>query len=241
VVVAGVTVTEVTPDARGVPPHVPEYHSHVAPVPREPPTSVRSTEVPLQIVVCVAVIEVGATEPVFTVIVTCAHAVVLHVPSALTKYVVVAAGVTFNVVVPLPIRVPPQLSEYQYQLAPDPSDPPDIVSVTFVPLHILLTLGVIDVGAVDSVLTKTDCWAETGLAQPPVIVYMILQLPPEMPVTTPVEGSTVAMPVLLLLHAPVPPPRTTVLAVYVVVVFIQIGLVPETEAILALGVIVIFC
>ena len=44
--------------------------------------------------------------------------------------------------------------------------------------------------------------------QPPVIVYTMLQLPAPTPVTTPPEV-TVAIPVLLLLHTPVPPLVTT--------------------------------
>ena len=62
----------------------------------------------------------------------------------------------------------------------------------------------------------------------------MLQLPPATAVTTPVVEFTVAIEVLLLLHAPVPPLKNTVLAVYVVVPPTQIGLVPDTEAILAL-------
>ena len=58
----------------------------------------------------------------------------------------------------------------------------------------------------------TGCWAETGPPQPPVMVYIMLHVPIETPVTNPDE-LTVAIPVLLLLHAPVPPLRTTALAV----------------------------
>ena len=42
---------------------------------------------------------------------------------------------------------------------------------------------------------------------------MILQVPGATPVTKPVAESTVAIAVLLLLQAPVPPPKTTELAV----------------------------
>jgi hypothetical protein len=45
---------------------------------------------------------------------------------------------------------------------------------------------------------------------------------------------------LLLLHAPVPPPRTTPVVVYVAVPVIHSGVVPLTDAIAAVGVIVIF-
>jgi hypothetical protein len=54
--------------------------------------------------------------------------------------------------------------------------------------------------------------AETVPPQPPVIVYIILHVPPFMPVTNPDE-LTVATEGLLLLQEPVPPPRTTRFAV----------------------------
>jgi hypothetical protein len=59
-----------------------------------------------------------------------------------------------------------------------------------------------------------------------------------MPVTTPDE-LTVATEILLLLHAPVPPLRTTELALYEAVAPSHIGVSPVTEAILALGITVI--
>ena len=57
-------------------------------------------------------------------------------------------------------------------------------------------------------LIVIDWNAEAVPPQPPVTVYTILQLPAATPVTTPPEV-TVAIPVLLLLHAPVPPLVTT--------------------------------
>jgi hypothetical protein len=89
-------------------------------------------------------------------------------------------------------------------------------------------------------LIVTDCCADTVPPQPPVIVYIILHVPADTPVTNP-AGLTVATPVLLLLHAPVPPPRTTPVVVYVAVPVIHSGLVPVTDAILALGLIVTDC
>ena len=62
----------------------------------------------------------------------------------------------------------------------------------------------------------------------------MLHVPPVTPVTNP-TALTVAIAALLLLHAPVPPLNTTVLAVYVVVPAIHKGLVPVTDAILATG------
>ena len=61
-------------------------------------------------------------------------------------------------------------------------------------------------------LTVTACWADFVPLHPPVIVYMMLQFPAVIPVTNP-DAFTVAIAALLLLHAPVPPPNTTVLAV----------------------------
>ena len=65
---------------------------------------------------------------------------------------------------------------------------------------------------------------------------MILVVPALTAVTTPVDGSTVATAVLLLLQAPAPPPRTTPEAEYVAVALIQSGDVPDTEATAAFGV-----
>ena len=70
---------------------------------------------------------------------------------------------------------------------------------------------------------------------------MILHVPADNAVTTPVPGLTNATPALLLLHAPDPPPSTTEFAVYVGVAPMQTGLVPETEAMLAFGLTVIAC
>ena len=69
---------------------------------------------------------------------------------------------------------------------------------------------------------------------------MILQLPAATPVTNP-EELTVAMAVLLLLHAPVPPLSTAEFAEYVAVPPIQRGLVPVTVTMLAFEDIVIAC
>ena len=55
---------------------------------------------------------------------------------------------------------------------------------------------------------------------------MILAVPADTAVANP-DASTVATAVLLLLHAPVPPPSTTPLAVYVAIAPIQSGEVPE--------------
>ena len=62
-----------------VPPHETVNHSAVAPVPALPPETVNVVLPPLQIVV-VPVAPVGAVDNVFTVTVTVAQVVVLHVP-----------------------------------------------------------------------------------------------------------------------------------------------------------------
>lgn len=65
---------------------------------------------------------------------------------------------------------------------------------------------------------------------------MILAVPAETAVTKPADGSTVATELLLLLHDPVPPPRTTPFAVKVAVSPTQSGLLPLTELTAASGV-----
>jgi len=62
-----------------VPPHEPVNHCVVAPVPMLPPVTVSVVLLPLQMVV-VPLAPVGATDKVFTVTVTLAQVVVLHVP-----------------------------------------------------------------------------------------------------------------------------------------------------------------
>ena len=89
-------------------------------------------------------------------------------------------------------------------------------------------------------LTVTACWADWVPPHPPVTVYIMLQTPADKPVTKPV-GLTVAIAELLLLHDPVPPLSTTLLAVYVAVPLTHKGLVPVTDPTLALGFIVTTC
>ena len=54
-------------------------------MPKVPPVAVKVTVLPVQTVVAEALMPVGAVEDELTVIVTEAQAVVLQVPSALTK------------------------------------------------------------------------------------------------------------------------------------------------------------
>ena len=66
-------------------------------------------------------------------------------------------------------------------------------------------------------------------------------VPADPPDTNPVDAFTVATAVLLLLHAPVPPPITTPFAVKVAVEPIQSGVVPVTDVMVAFGVMVTDC
>ena len=61
------------------------YHFQLALLPRLPPLTLSVILLPLQTESTVAEIEVGAVEKVFTLMVLLIQAVVLHVPSALTK------------------------------------------------------------------------------------------------------------------------------------------------------------
>ncbi len=61
----------------------------------------------------------------------------LQVPSALRKYVVVAAGATVTLL-PVPTDVPPQLPLYHLQLAPAPRLPPLTFKVVFLPRQIVV-------------------------------------------------------------------------------------------------------
>ena len=71
----------------------------------------------------------------------------LQVPSALRKYVVVAAGATVTLL-PVPTDVPPQLPLYHLQLAPVPRLPPLTLKVVFLPRQIVV-VPVIEVAGTD--------------------------------------------------------------------------------------------
>jgi hypothetical protein len=72
------------PVPTGVPPQLPEYQCHEAPVPNEPPVTVNVLEFPEHTGFGFAEAPVGAVDEVVTVTVTVAHVVLLQVPSALT-------------------------------------------------------------------------------------------------------------------------------------------------------------
>jgi hypothetical protein len=145
VVAVGDTVILVpVPDAE--PPQDDVYHFQLAPVPKVPPLMLKVVFCPLQIVL-VPVIEVAGTDVSFTVTVTLLQMVLLHVPSALTKYVVVAVGDTV-MLAPVPADVPPHDDVYHLQLAPVPRLPPLTDSVVFLPRQIVL-VPLIEVAGTD--------------------------------------------------------------------------------------------
>ncbi len=80
---AGDTAIEL-PVPTNVPPQLPEYHVHTAPVPNEPPVT-DNVVAPPQIGFGLAEALVGSVDAVLTVTVTLTHVVVLQVPTALTK------------------------------------------------------------------------------------------------------------------------------------------------------------
>ena len=102
----------------------------------------------------------------FAVTVTLAQVVLLQVPSALTKYVVVELTVTFNVA-PVPTRVPPQVPLYHLHVAPPPNEPPATLKVTAVGPHTDVAEAFAAVGATESELIVIEVVAVTA-GHPPV-------------------------------------------------------------------------
>ena len=149
-----------------VPPQELLYHFQSALLPRLPPFTLRVTLEPLQTESAEAVMEVGAVEKVFTLMDLLAQAVVLQVPSARTKYVAVAEGVTL-MLLPLPTAVPPQELLYHFQSALLPRLPPLTLRVTLEPLQTVSAEAVMDVGAVEKVLILMDLLAQAVLLQDP--------------------------------------------------------------------------
>jgi len=119
-----------------LPPQLLSYNCHVAPVPKEPPLTVIVADVPEQTDDGKTVSDVGAVEMVLIFTVSLTQEVVLQVPEACTKYVVVAEGVTVNIPVTLlEMRLPPQLLSYNCHEAPVPKEPPFTVRVEGDPEH----------------------------------------------------------------------------------------------------------
>ena len=107
-----------------VPPHELEYQNQSAPVPVVPPEMSSEDEFPRQMIVWLPETIIAAVELSLTVIVTLEQLVVLHIPSALAKYVEVCEGLTTNDK-PLPKAVPPHEPLNQNQLAEVPKIPPE--------------------------------------------------------------------------------------------------------------------
>ena len=91
--------------------------------------------------------------------------VLLQVPSALTKYVVVAVGDTV-MLVPVPADVPPHDDVYHFQLAPVPRLPPFTDSVVFLPRQIVL-VPLIEVAATEVSLIVSVNDLHIVVLQPP--------------------------------------------------------------------------
>ena len=68
---------------------------------------------------------------------------------------------------PVPTTVPPQLPEYQVQVAPEPNEPPETLKVVGLPEQTGFTLAVAPVGAVDTVFTVTVNEAHAVVLQSP--------------------------------------------------------------------------
>ena len=134
-VIAGLFVTE-DPEAIKKPPQEPEYHIQFASSPRLPPV-IPSVVLAPEHTGDVPVADIASEDKELTVIIVLTHEVVLHVPSALTQYVVVNSGETESEA-PEISKVPPQNPEYHIHLAPEPRTPPDSVIVRVVPLHIVV-------------------------------------------------------------------------------------------------------
>ncbi len=130
VVLDGDTLIEF-PVPTNVPPQLPLYQFHVAPVPKLPPVTVRVVDDPLQMVV-MPEIPVGATDNDCTVIVTGVQVVFPQAFSPRTQYVVVDAGLTVMLVLLYCKNV---LPVYQAQLPALPVVPLNLVNVTEVPAH----------------------------------------------------------------------------------------------------------
>ena len=69
--------------------------------------------------------------------------------------------------VPVPANVPPQEPVYHFQTPPVPNEPPLTVNVVLPPLHIVVD-PVIPVGAVDNVLTVTNCEVQVVVLHVPL-------------------------------------------------------------------------
>lgn len=165
VVTVGFT-TGAAPDAATVPPQDTVYHTQFADVPKLPPVILRVEDASLQIYDGPAIALVGITDKLLTTTVTEAQYVVLHVPSALTKYVVVTLGVAVKEV-SVPINPAPQDVEYQFQIPFVPSEPPVNDKVVELPWHRVVDDELALIGASDNVLTVSVVLTQVVVLQAP--------------------------------------------------------------------------
>lgn len=136
-----------------VPAHEPLYHFQLAPKPRVPPFTLKVVEDPLHTVV-VPVIDVAGLDVSRTVTTTDLHGEFLQVPSALTKYVVVAEGDT-EMLLPEATDVPPHEPLYHLQVAPEAKLPPFVLSVVEVPRQMVLLPEMLTTGCEVSLTVST--------------------------------------------------------------------------------------
>lgn len=139
---------------------------HAAPEPRLPPVRPRVDDAPWQIDDGVAFADEADIDPLLTTIVTLAQRVVLHRPSALTKYFILVVGLCI-IELPEPIKVPPQLPEYQIQLEFVPSDPPFTARVEEEPGVIIDGVAVAEFPATERLFTATGNEIQEDVLQSP--------------------------------------------------------------------------
>jgi hypothetical protein len=99
-----------------------------------------------------ALIALGGTVVSLTVTVTLLQIDVLQELSALTKYVVVDAGLT-TMLLPVPIYTPPQLPLYHFQAPLRPRAPPITDSVVLEPWQIVEVPVILFTGTAVSLIT----------------------------------------------------------------------------------------
>jgi hypothetical protein len=131
---------------------LPLYQTQLALLPRLPPFTVSVTVLVPQVESAVVEILVAAVLKVFTLIDLFEQAVLLQVPSARTKYAVVAEGLTV-MELPEPTELPPQVPVYHLHDALLPRLPPTTSRVTLVPKQIESFRELMLNGAVEKELT----------------------------------------------------------------------------------------